>query len=584
MRPRSGDVGSLVRGLTSGYSVRGLDGGFRVKLEVVSRATRPRAPLSAARAMLGFLLVLLLAAPAAANTVPTVLEGLVTAETGSVASSREARHRIALQRFYAERSFLPIWVSDSGPTSRARELVEVIGKAEDDGLHPSDYDHAGLMAAVVAAEEATALAELEYRLSRALLEYGNDLGSGRVEPREVDRELYVDPRPFDPMAALAGAASARSLSTFLASYAPRTPNYERLKQALADYRAIAARGGWPIVPQGETLRPGDRDTRVAAVRARLRVTGELSEAAVDEELYDDTLAAAVRIFQDRHGLDVDGAIGPKTLTALNVSATQRVEQILLNMERRRWMADDLGERYVFVNLADFELKLVEGTKTVLDSRVVIGDDFHRTPVFSGDMTYLVLNPNWNVPPSIATKELLPKIRRNVNYLRNNNFKLFSGWGADAHEINPANVDWSQVSARRFPYKIRQEPGDGNALGRVKFMFPNEFNIYLHDTPSRGLFSRSVRNFSHGCIRVGKPLELAEMLLRHDPEWTRERIDAVIASGRQQIVKLKTPVKVHITYLTAWVNKDGSVYFHDDVYGRDARLERALQRDRREASL
>jgi len=534
--------------------------------------------------VLGLFFALLLIAPAAASSISTVLEGLVTAETGSAESSREAGHRTALQRFYAERSFLPIWVSESGPTARAKELVAAIARAEEDGLYPSDYDHALLAAAVVGADGTTALAELEHRLSRAFLEYGNDLGSGRVEPREVDKELYVDPRPFDPLAALAGAVASDDLATFLAGYAPQTPNYERLKQALADYRAIAARGGWPAVPHGDTLRPGDRSARVAAVRARLLVTGELSGGALDDELYDDTLAAAVRRFQDRHGLDVDGAIGRKTLAALNVPAAQRVEQILLNMERRRWMADHLGERYVFVNLADFELKLVEGPKTILDSRVVIGNDFHRTPVFSGDMTYLVLNPNWNVPPSIATKELLPKIRRNVNYLGNNNFKLFSGWGADAHEINPVSVDWSQVSARRFPYKIRQEPGDGNALGRVKFMFPNPFNIYLHDTPSRGLFSRSVRNFSHGCIRVAKPIELAEMLLRHDPEWSRERIDAAIASGRHQIVKLKTPVKVHITYLTAWVNKDGSVYFHDDVYGRDARLERALQRDGREAAL
>lgn len=547
-------------------------------LRSLSVSVAPR-PGRAARALLGVALVLCLSWPAAAaSSVASALEALLTVEASGPAGERASAHRVAVQRIYADRAFEPLWVTEAGPSERARELVGIIGKADQDGLDPADYDHERLAAGLQAPPDPASLAELEQRLSRAFLRYSNDLRSGRVTPREVDSELNIDPRPFDAHEALRHAASADDLTAFVAGFAPQSPNYTRLKEALARYRTLAAEEGWGRVPEGATLRAGERSPHVAAVRDRLLRTGELLGPAADAEFYDETLEAAVRVFQDRHGLDVDGAIGPKTLAAMNVTVEDRIQQMLLNMERRRWMPDDLGERHVFVNLADFEMKLVEGPKTVFDSRVVIGSNVHRTPVFSGEMTYLVLNPYWNVPPSIASKELLPKIRRDVNYFANNNFKLFSGWGADAGEIDLRTVDWSRVSPRSFPYKVRQDAGDDNALGRVKFMFPNRFNIYLHDTPSRGLFSRSVRNFSHGCIRVAKPIDLAEMILRHDPEWTRERIEQVVSSGEQRIVKLKDPVMVHITYLTAWVNKDGTLHFRNDVYERDPQLAAAVFRE------
>lgn len=239
------------------------------------------------------------------------------------------------------------------------------------------------------------------------------------------------------------------------------------------------------------------------------------------------------------------------------------------------MPDDLGQRHIFVNLADQLLKLVDEPRTLLDMPVVIGKPFQRTPVFSHAMTYVEVNPYWNVPPSIAREELLPKIRKDPGYLRKHNYVLFSDWSAAATEVDPLTVDWQQVGGGSFPYKIRQDSGDGNALGRVKFMFPNRFNIYLHDTPAKALFSRSERAFSHGCIRVQDPPLLAEMVLATTPGWDRARVDAVIVSGERTVVTLAEPLPVHITYLTSWVNKDGSVHFRNDVYERDATLARAL---------
>jgi L,D-transpeptidase YcbB len=304
----------------------------------------------------------------------------------------------------------------------------------------------------------------------------------------------------------------------------------------------------------------------------LTVTGDRPGPESTSDLYDDDLVRAVQSFQSRHGLIEDGVIGPATHAALDVPVEARVRQMEINLERRRWMADDLGVFYVFVNIADAHLKVVEELadreKTVFVSRLVVGKPFTRTPVFSDAMSYLVFNPYWGVPASIANKEFLPKLKADPGALTAQGIRMF----ANNTEIDPYSVDWA--SATRIPYQLRQDPGPANALGRVKFMFPNSFNVYIHDTPSKSLFEKESRFFSYGCMRVETPDRLAEVLLSAQG-WTMDRIKAEIATGQQRIVRLETKVPVHITYLTAWVNKDGTVHFRTDVYDRDPRLAAAL---------
>lgn len=525
------------------------------------------------------LLCCLFAAPAAASPLTEALTVQLATGAGELRSERDERDLAVLAAYYGQLEMKPIWVEEGGVTDRARELAEVIGGETRNGLDPSQYGIdriRGLMAATTPED----LAALEVRLSLAAIRLASDLASGRVEPNKVDPEHFLAPTGVIAADVIRQAAVAEDIGAFMGGFEPPQDEYVRLRDTLAHYRELAANGGWPMVPEGETLDPGMTDPRVVPLRARLRAEGDLdpledlAASGGPADLYDDALKGALVSFQNRHGLEPDGRVGPSTLAALNVTAEERVDQILLNMERRRWMEDDLGDRYVFVNLADFHFKLVEEGKTIFVSRVVVGKPYFRTPVFNEDMTYVVINPYWNVTPSIARNELLPKIKDDPGYLGANNYELLSDWSDAAVPINPMSVNWSTVSKGGFGYKIRQRPGDGNALGRIKFMFPNSHNIYMHDTPAKSLFNRYERAFSHGCIRVQKPREFGEVVLASQG-WTREMIDAAIASGETQVVTLKTPLPVHITYLTAWTNKDGTVHFRDDVYGRDKSLKAAL---------
>lgn len=416
-------------------------------------------------------------------------------------------------------------------------------------------------------------AEAELAFTRAFLAWARDLTSGALEPRRIDRDLLVTPPRPDEALLLARLASAPEET--LAALAPADPGYDRLVKKLEALRALPA-GAWgEPAPSGASIRPGERGPRVSAIRARLVRLGDHAGEApgTEPQSYDPALEADIRAFQLRHGLNDDGVIGQRTLDAMNTPVEDRIGQAIVALERMRWTNRDRGRRHIYVNQADFTVRLVEDGVILFEERVVVGAKRHRTPEFSDEMEHLVFNPTWHVPRSIAGDEILPLLQEDPEYLTKKNMRLVSRSGETPPD--PRDTDWSLYSRADFPYAIKQAPGSGNALGRVKFMFPNAHSIYLHDTPSKSLFAKDARAFSHGCVRVQDPLRFAELLLSPQMADPSLRIDAVLATGRETIIRLETHVPVHLDYRTSWVDEDGRWQFRDDVYGRDGRILSAL---------
>lgn len=503
-----------------------------------------------------------------------------------IAIGEEVIHAsIALPLFYERRIYAPAWSGDNGPLPQVDALLKAIREADQEGLRPGDYHLSRIEATLREVRQNReerrplnpgSLVDLDLLLTDAFLIYGSHLLAGRINPETIDPEWHANRREADLALALQSALESDRIEEGLKRFLPPQGGYARLRQALARYREISAKGGWPVVAPGPKIAKGDRSDRVEALRARLVATGDLHHRLPSEgDVFDEALAQAVLRFQRRHGLEMDGVVGRATLVALNVPAVDRIRQIEVNMERWRWLPQDLGPKYILVNIANFELDVVEGAQKVIMMRVVVGRDYRRTPVFSDKMTYLVLSPYWHVPPSIAVQDLLPLVHEDPDYLASNNIKVFSGWGAGAKEVDPRTINWSRVTPQNLNYRFRQEPGPTNVLGRVKFMFPNKFNVYLHDTPWRELFAETERTFSSGCIRVEKAIELAEYVVRGDPRWTRESILAEIEKRVEQTVRLPKPVPVHLLYWTVWADGDGSVHFRNDIYGRDRLLYEAL---------
>lgn len=518
---------------------------------------------------------------------------------------RVAGHRVraarALRRFYGERVHLPAWVGpDGGVLRRARGVLAGLRAAREHGLPPEDYHAAQIDSLLSEVEEAGAgagggvtgetgtdrrlrlLAQLDLLLTDAFLTYGSHLASGRVDPRSIDPLWTVIGRDVDmPELLRRTLEEGRSPEEALADLAPRQPGYARLQEALAEHRRVATSGGWPEVPEGPALRTGDSGPRVAALRQRLARTGNPAAGGGGgrDTIFGEGLETAVRTFQGRHGLERDGIVGSATLEALNVPAERRARQIELNLERWRWLPDEFGERHLRVNIADFGLTVVEDDSVALSMRAVVGRDYRQTPVFSDTMRYVVLNPSWTVPRSIAGRDILPRLKESISYLEELGMVVYGGWTADAPEVDPQTVDWSSLTRNSLPYRFVQRPGPLNALGRVKFMFPNQFSVYIHDSPARTLFDRSVRSFSSGCIRVERPLELLDYVFRDSEQWTPATLRGALETGRERTIRLPRELPVHIEYWTAWVPEQGApVHFRPDVYGRDARLAGALAAD------
>jgi L,D-transpeptidase YcbB len=503
------------------------------------------------------------------------------------AGGRPLRSPAAVRRFYETRGFALAWSTESGVGAEAQPLIDAVAGAGAEGLDPHAYhlealrrESARAAAAGGRRLEPRLRAELDLLLSDAFLTLAGHLAAGRVEPRRVHPSWTLPERPAEPVASLERALAGEGVARVLGELRPRAPEYPALRDALARYRARVEEGGWAAIPAGRTLRTGDRDERVGLLRRRLEAEGFLPGdpgSAGSAGPVDADLEAAVRRFQRLRGLEEDGAVGPGTLAALNVPADRRLAQLELALERLRWLPDDLGERHVRVDLPGFRMELVEDGRVVLAMRVIGGQPTRwRTPVFSGTMNAVVLSPYWNIPPSIAADEVIPAFRRDPQHLARNEIRVLTGAGAQEREVSPRAVDWTRASAAGSPYRLRQDPGPRNPLGGVKFVFPNRHNVYLHDTPNRTLFERADRALSHGCIRLERPLDLAEHLLGSQPGWTRERIVSTIAARREVRVALARPVPVHILYRTAWIAEEGELHFRDDLYGHDRTLESALR--------
>lgn len=498
------------------------------------------------------------------------IETIILNGESNIGSLEDDERLIQVFTYYSDRSFKPIWVRDNGLKSKGEMLLEFLENIENHGLREFKY-RVDAIRDLVGDPHPRALAELEMLLTSAFIDLGRDLTRGRVDPSEVAEGNDIPmPRTFGSAYLLDGAEQADELQPYLDSLMPQDKRYHRLVAALKKYRGIRDAGGWKPITAGDVLKPGGKDVRLPMLRELLTVTGDLSlEQRPVGDTYDEVTVAAVKRFQMRHGIAEDGVIGPTTLDQMNVPVEQRIRQLEVNLERRRWLAREPGGFYVFVNLADQELKVVKDEKTVHTARVVIGKTYHKTPVFTEDMTYLVINPYWNVPSSIANREYLPKLKQDAGYLQRQGIRVLDRSGK---EVNPFSVNWAGMS--RMPYRLRQDTGEKNALGRVKFMFPNKYNVYIHDTPAKSLFEKDLRVFSHGCVRVENPLDLAVVILE-DEGWSRDRIGEQVNSGKRRIVKLKQKIPVYVTYITAFANKDGTIHFRRDVYGRDETLAEQL---------
>jgi murein L,D-transpeptidase YcbB/YkuD len=486
----------------------------------------------------------------------------------TVIRGERLKQREAVIHFFQARNFTPAWPGDGD------QIVRAIREIELDGLTPADYHLAAIEALRSAPPTASGRdSDLQILLTDAVAALVDEVRFGKVRPVRLDRRWNVNPREGTPPVEtlLAPIAASSSAASAIGGLKPSHFIYRGLKEALASHRALAARGGWPVVPPGPPLKPGRRDTRVAVIRKRLAATGEIADASGTGE-YDETLAAGVRLFQERHRLKADGTIGRATLDALNVSAAERVAQIRVNLERARWVIRDLKDSFVLVNLAAFKVYVIRDGTVVWETRAQVGKAGRQTPAFRADMRYLVFNPDWTVPPTILAKDVLDAMRNGQNAIAKKRLTILDRQG---RPVSPDAIDWTTATPKTFPYTLRQPPGPDNALGRVKFIFPNEHSIFLHDTPSRDLFVADERTFSSGCIRVEHPLDLAAVLLQGQDDWTSERIQRVLDGEKTQTVFLKQPLPVLIVYWTVSVGVSRELHYARDVYNLDGAVLRAL---------
>jgi murein L,D-transpeptidase YcbB/YkuD len=481
-----------------------------------------------------------------------------------------------VQEFYSRRGFRAAW---SNPDNAA-QLRKALADSYDDGLDPADY-HLPLLEALsgqISQSTATDVLRAQYDvlLTEALLRLAYHLSFGKVDPQTFDAQWNYGRTlaRTDIAQKVEQALAAADIYQRVEALKPTQYLYVELRRELARYRAAASSADWPTIVAGAPLTAGMSDARAPMLRARLIASGDLDVGqASDSTTYDSALETAVRSFQRRMGLQSDGVAGSGTIAELNVPLTERIGQLRVNLDRGRVLLHDLPDEFVIVNIAGFTVHLVRARQFVWTARAQVGKPYRRTPIFRSQLSYVVLNPTWTVPPGIIEHDILPAARRDPDSIARKGLKVLD---ANGRELDPGSIDWSRFHSGHIPYTLRQDPGPSNALGRVKLMFPNPYFVYLHDTPSQALFERAERSFSSGCVRVENALELTELALNDPERWDRESIAAVLASGQLQNVTLKKSLPVLLTYWTAWVDAGGRAQFRRDIYGQDAQSAKGLE--------
>jgi len=496
-----------------------------------------------------------------------------------------------LKIFYARRGFHPAWISNKGLLPAATSLLDVLQKASRHGLQPEDYHLApikslmprrGILGSKIPLRFDNSV-DLDFLLTDAFFLYASHLATGKVNPEQIKAQWFIRKRKLpDLPRTLEKALQSGNPESLLESLAPSSSSYTRLMAALQKYRKIDEKGGWPVVPAGTSLKEGDRSEQVLLLRERLEIPGvfpfwEDNGNNEGKYLFDESLVQAVKAFQQRHGLTADGVVGPETLEIMNIPVAERISQIEVNLERRRWMPDALGDPVVIINIPEFMLRFIKNGKEVINSRIVVGKYASNTPAFDSRISHFILNPYWNVPRSIAAEEILPQIQKSEEYLIWEDMKVLSDSKGTTKIVPPWTINWQRMTAGNFNYLIRQDPGPRNPLGRIKFVFPNSFDVYLHDTPARNLFEKTERSFSHGCIRVEHPIELAAFLMPGDPAKSENELQSAAEAGERKQIRLPRAVGIYILYFTAWVDADGTVQFRKDIYNHDAPLQDALRK-------
>ena len=466
-----------------------------------------------------------------------------------------------------------LWHKNKKLNNKAYDALAFIEKSFHHGLDPEQY-HASFLREFEPLVSPSERKVYDYLLTDGLIKLISDLAKGQLDPGVVDPKWSIPQQPFNATTFLNEALTRDDFKNQLENLIPTSKQYQSLLNAIVSYQQLVDEGGWAKIPKSHKMYPGDSHPYVPLIKKRLELEDtSLHFADTDQpELFNQTLSDAVRRFQIRHSLKIDGVYGRRTRAAMNISAEKRLEQIKINLERLRWLPDDLGHRYIMVNLANYRLMAVEDNTVKLDMRVIVGKKDRETPAFTSKMQHIVLNPHWYVPAKLARLDLIPKQKTNPDYFRSQNIRIVDAYHGRINEISPDSIDWSAINDNEFPYFLRQDPGKGNALGQMKFIMPNPWQIYLHDTPSKRLFNRTERNFSSGCIRVEDPLALASFSLSND--YSPKKISAIIASNKKHYAKLEKPLSVYAVYLTVWANGD-ELIFTPDNYKRDLKMAKFL---------